>query len=163
MPQGWTLVNDGEIELRAFLGPADIVLTSSLGSDSITLQLQLNASPTLELASSDPETVTTTAGLTILTASQPGDIAYVLGSLSNVPTSLPGLASVDLGNGGLALLILDVRVINGTNGYEETTVPLAGVPLPPGTKLFVQAAVIDGTTLALPAVSTNLQVGTIAP
>ncbi len=164
-PPEWALISNTQITARVGfqtkLGPIDITVTDPDGSATTQVTIQANPSPTIELSGSDPGFVLTATGLKIYSASQPGDIVYVLGSLSNVPTVLPGLINSAIGNNGLALKLLDVRVINGTTGYEITNVPLVGTGLPPGTKLYVEGAVVDGLTLSLPAMATNLQTATL--
>ena len=88
---------------------------------------------------------------------QPGDLVYLLASLSPNPTLIPGLVSLDLGSGGLALIQLPIQVIPASDGFVTTSIPITAVPA--FSSFYFQAAVIEIAAPSLPAPVTNLQFG----
>ncbi len=144
------------------LGDLDLKLSNIFGSSTTQITVELVSSPTVDLTASDPGLVFSSNGLDIYTASQPGDLVYLLGSLSDVPTVIPGLVDLDLGNGGLAINILGLFNIDPVKGWNRTEIPLLGVGVPFGARIHIQAAIIEALAPALPASSSNLEVSTMA-
>jgi hypothetical protein len=156
---------EGDSQVRIFWtpngepGPIDIVLTDNLGSDTATVLLELNDTPTLDLANSSPAFILSAIGLQSRVGAQPGDVVFLQGSVSNVPSTLPGLVSLDLGNNFSELVDLGSLLIVPPSGVIEVTTPLPGGLT--GLNVYVQAAVVAAPDYLLPAAVTNLETGTI--
>lgn len=162
-PPEWFV--DSDSQMRLFIGPQDnlgaleIEVTDDLGSDTANLTISVNVPPVTDLANSAPSFILSALGLTTRVGSLPGDIVFLQGSVSNQPSVLPGLVSLDLGANFTQLVDLGSILVVPANGVLEVNTPLpSGLN---GTTIYVQAAVINGTTLAFPAQSTNLETGTI--
>lgn len=140
------------------VGGGVVTLTNPAGSTTFDLNPVLNTSPVLNLVNSDVlSSFPGSVPVEILVGAQPGDIVYLLGSLSNVPTLLPGLVSLSIGNGGLSLFQLGVQVVQPAMGFVSTTVSIQ--PVPPFSPFYFQAAVIEAALPSLPAPTTNTQSG----
>jgi len=88
----------------------------------------------------------------------PGDVALVQGSPSLLPTSLPGIVDLAIGNQAASLFLLGAPLI-GLSGYTHWTVPMAG--LPSGLGLHVQTATLAlAAGYVLPSTPSNGQSGT---
>ena len=156
---------DSDTQLRLLVGPQstlgqiEIEVTDDLGSDTANLTIAVNVPPALDLENSDPSFILSALGLKSRVGSVPGDIVFLQGSTSNLPSVLPGLVSLDLGNNFTQLVDLGSLLVVPANGVLEVQTPLpSGLT---GLAVYVQAAVVNGTTLALPATVTNLESGTI--
>ena len=156
---------DSDSQLRLLVGPQDslgqidIVVTDDLGSDSVSLTIAVNVPPALDLENSDPSFILSALGLVSRVGSIPGDIVFLRGSTSSVPSVLPGFVSLDLGNNFIDLVDLGSLLVVPPSGVLEVQTPLpSGLT---GLAVYVQAAVVNGTTFALPATATNLESGTI--
>ena len=162
-PPMYVVIDDATLTfalpLASQLGPIPIVLSSPAGSASTSIEVEANATPVVELKNSDPGFLFQTLGLQLTLGGNPGDIAVVIGSPSALPTTLPGIVDLAIGNNGTSLFVLGAPLI-GPAGYTELTVPMAG--LPAGLTLHVQtAALLLSTAYALPATASNVQSGTI--
>ena len=164
-PPEWILVDDSNLTVQVSpqdtLGPIDIRVTNTFGSTTTQVTIDPVSAPVVDLVGSDPGFLFTATGLIIRSASEVNDLVYVIGSLSNVPTVLPGLVSLDLGNNGLAINILNILNVDPVKGWNEINVPVAGVGLGTGSKVYVQLAVISALSPSLPALTSNLQSGTV--
>ncbi len=162
-PAEFNVVDDGTLVMQVApqttLGTKVIEVTNALGSDTAQFAVSFNLAPTLELIGSDPGFQLSAVGADILVGSLPNDIVYLLASVSNQPSVLPGLVSLGIGNNFLKLIDLGVTTVSPASGYTRRLIPLAGVPV--GTQFFVQAAVISSVLSVLPAVETNVQSGTV--
>lgn len=163
-PPQFTVVSDSELRVQIFpqqsLGPIEILVTDSQGSDSASVQILPNSSPTLDLGQSDPGFLVQLVGLEMWVGSSPGDLVFFLASPSNQPTLLPGLVDLDMGAGATQLFLLSSGTVSATSGYAYYKQPLSG-NMPLGLKLYVQAAVFELASGTFPLTATNLQVGTI--
>ena len=163
IPPAYFLENDSLIRIfwkpEGEPGPIDIVLTDNLGSDTATVLLELNDTPTLDLANSAPSFILSVLGLESRVGARPGDIVFLQGSVSNVPSTLPGLVSLDLGNNFTQLLDLGSLLVVPSSGVVEVNTPLpSGLT---GLTVYVQAAVVAAPDYLVPAAVTNLEVGTV--
>jgi len=164
-PAQWAIVNDSTLTfsmpIASKLGAVSVDVTNPFGTANTSVNVVVNASPTIELKNSNPSFLFQAIGLELVAGGNPGDIAFLLGSPSLLPTPLPGLVDVPLaiGNNFSSLFILGSPVI-GAAGYTEVTVPMSG--LPTGLAIHVQSAhLFLSTGYALPATAANVQSGTI--
>lgn len=163
LPPEYFLDSDSQIRIfwepQGEPGPVDIVLTDNLGSDTGTVQVQLNKAPTLDLKGSSPSFIVSIVGLEMRIGAQPGDVIFLQGSTSPVPSSLPGLVGLGLGNNFTELVDLGSLLVVPSSGVVEVTSALPGGLT--GLALYVQAAVVQAPDYLLPAAVTNLESGTI--
>jgi hypothetical protein len=73
-------------------------------------------------------------------------------SPSGLPTSVPGLFELEIGNNLTQLIVLQTLLV-GPQGWVETSFSLSGLPF--GTELFFQAIEFNPLTGALPVEATN--------
>lgn len=141
------------------LGPINIELISTGGTTTTTLNVVPNVPPVLDMLNSDPGILLQTNGLTLTVGSSPGDLVYVIASPSAVPTTVPGLVDLAIGNNGASTFILATPTIGASGIFEKT---FALPSLPPGFQIHAQAAVLlSANGYALPATTSNVQTGTI--
>lgn len=91
----------------------------------------------------------------------PNDLYAIAFSPDLIPTAIPGLFSVDIGNGGLSLFPALSGSLNPTNGVEEFF--FTGISAPSGQAIHFQGITIDFASLALPATSTNVSSALVFP
>lgn len=147
-----TVVNDNTLTV-------DLGIADDLGAVPVSINTLggtgngfLNVVPADNVLSSSP---TIDVGMLHLDiGGTPGDLYAVAYSTDLIPTVVPGLFSVDIGNGGATLFPSLFGTLNATNGVEEFF--FTGVPGIQGSSVFFQGVTIDGTTLALPATATNV-------
>ena len=140
------------------LGPQTVVISNALGSDSATIQVATNTTPALELVDSTPGVLDSQGSAEIFVGAQPGDLVLLYASDSLIPSTLPGVVELGLGNGFTQLADLGIFVVDGTTGYVHFTAPLSLVQTL--TELYVQAVVLS-PSLALPAAVTNVETGIV--
>ena len=85
---------------------------------------------------------------------KPGDFYAVALSPDLLPTSVPGLFSVDIGAGLTTLTPILFGNLNGTNGVEEFH--FSGIGGISGTFFYFQGITLDATTPTPPWTSTNV-------
>ena len=165
-PADWTVVDDLELRLtpaqHATVGTQTVTLASDSGSDTAEYSVGFNlGGPVLDLVDSDPGLLFTATGMTVYAGGFPGDVVYLMASVSNVPSVLPGVVSLDLGNNFLDVIDFPSKPVELTTGYAEWQI---GLPpnVPMGLPVYLQGAVLSGILPTLPATSTNLESGTIA-
>lgn len=163
-PPAWTIQTDSLLTFTPtqpeLLGAQTVTLVTGLGSVDTSFDVvptPLGAS--LDLVDSDPKFLLSAFGLRAYLGAPIGWVAFLTASPSPVPTVIPGLVTLDLGNGILELVNLGARVIDPATGSAFWEFPLPAT-LPTGLKLYVQAAIIDPATLATPLATSNLEVGT---
>ena len=137
------------------LGTQDLVVTTPLGSASHPVTVTAPTEPVLNVEDGE-EFWFNSDSIDVRVATQPGDLAFLFVSLSDLPTAVPGVLDLQIGGGlaGLAQLALLVGDGAGLASYE---VPLA--PLPIQVTFHLQAGVLPIDTLALPLVPTNTAMG----
>jgi hypothetical protein len=94
-------------------------------------------------------------GPAFVLGSAPGDLFALLVSLDLIPTTLPGLVALDIGNGGSSLFSSAFGIVPA-NGTLPLAFPPPMMTLPNGLKAYFQAAVLDGATLTLPLGAINV-------
>lgn len=98
-------------------------------------------------------------GVIIIIGSTPGDVGFLLLSLSNQPTVIPGLFSLEIGNGLQSLFSIGTVLVPEQGPIE------VGFPSLPGQEqpydLFLEAVFIDPLTLLYPLADSNAQQVTV--
>lgn len=162
-PPQFFAINDSQIQFTmptvSKLGPVTIDVVGASGTTQTTINVVPNSPPVIEMAASDPSFIIQSSGLTLTASGQPGDIVYVVASPSNLPTNLPGIVDLAIGNQYTSIYILGIYAI-GPAGLVKQTYPLSG--LPSGLKIHAQTASLLGANgFALPATTSNVQTGTV--
>ncbi|MEM7308465.1 MAG: S8 family serine peptidase [Planctomycetota bacterium] len=137
----------------------DLGIAEQLGSVPLTiingsgvLSDFLNVVPADNVLATSPTIDLGTLFLNI--GGQPGDFYAVAFSPELIPTEIPGLLSVDIGNAAASLFPLLFGNLNTANGVEEFV--FNGIPGITGTLFHFQGVTLDAATLALPWRSTNV-------
>ncbi len=165
LPPSWSVNSDTQITIfdlpqQDSLGPKTIELVTHGGTATVSHTIVANfAEPVLDLLLSDPAFLISALGIQAYVGSLPNDVAILAVSTSNLPSVLPGLVSLDIGNNFTEVFNFGTQTIDPTSGYAFWSVPLQPA-LPIGLKLYVQAVVIDGAFPVLPVTTTNVQSGT---
>jgi hypothetical protein len=157
IPAPFTVVNGSTITFdppnAPFLGAVTVKVKDGPASASTLLTYQANPTPTLQAGTGDqPFTFITLAGLDITCAATPGDVFVVLASLSNLPSVVPGLFSLDIGN-NLASIFLIAQPVIAANGIASFHIPTS---LPPVTTFYLQGLKVS-PTFTLPLPDSNVQ------
>ena len=158
IPSPYTYVDSNTITFdppdAPLLGLAVVTVKNGSTSASQLVTFVHNTEPALQAANGeDPVTVLTAGGLPLKCAGTPGDTFLVLSSLSNLPSSVPGLFDVGIGN-GLTSLFLIGQVVIEADGVTDLNIPLVNIP--PVTTFFVEGLTIDGA-FSLPLPDSNTQ------
>mgnify|MGYP002628516306 CR=1 FL=1 len=141
------------------LGTVTIDVTNTHGTTQSTIQLLANASTTVELKNSLPGFLIQGLGLQTVLGGQVGDIVILAASPDLLPTSLPGIVNLAIGNNYSSLFILNTSVIP-SSGYANVTIPMTGLPI--GLSIHTQGAGLSlSSGFSLPASGSNVQSGTI--
>jgi hypothetical protein len=162
-PPQFTVSNDNTLSfsmpLVTKLGTIDIDLVNASGTSQTTIQVVSNTVTTVEMKMSEPAFLFQGIGLETVLAGDIGDIIVLLGSTELLPTNLPGIVDLAIGNNFTSLFILNTSVIPA-KGYVEVVIPMSG--LPSGLQVHTQGAgLLLSNGFALPATPSNVQTGTI--
>jgi hypothetical protein len=162
-PPEYTSPNDNTLiisfPLQDHLGPIEIKVTNASGTSTTTVNVIANTSPTLDLIGSNPGFLFQGIGMQNICGSAIADLFILVGSPELIPTVVPGIANMAIGNNYNSIFILGSEFIP-PKGWVEIITPMAG--LPTGLQLHVQGAVLTGLSLyTFPTVPSNVQSGTI--
>jgi hypothetical protein len=161
-PPQWSVLNDTQISatvpLLTSIGAQSVVVSTATESDSADLTLVYASSPTLDLLNSDPGFLINGLGITCRMGGNPGDLAFLCVSPDLLPTSVPGLFDLAIGNNLLSLTYISLYVVDSVKGYTEVHFPIS-TPVPFGTKVHFQFANYNFFT-GFPLPGSNAQSGT---
>lgn len=162
-PAAFAIPNDNTLTLSmplvSKLGAVAIDVTTAAGTSSTTIDVVANASPTVDMLMSDPSFLIQGLGLQVTLGGHPGDILFLEASPSLLPSTLPGIVDLAIGNNFTSLFLLASPVIPA-EGYKSLSFPLAG--LPAGFKIHAQAAaLLISNFYKLPTSMSNVQTGTV--
>lgn len=139
----------------AQLGPATFTVRDADGLHAANLAVTVAPppGPVLQLALGNPiGVVPSQDGLDVLLSGTPGSQQLFLYSVSNTPSVLPGIVSLDLGNQFAQLFTVGTFAVDPVQGWTALHFPLAGAPF--GLTLFAQTVELTPT---LPVPASNLQ------
>lgn len=157
-PPQFTVVDDQTITfdmpLVSQLGPVDITVDTPGGSASATIDVVAPDPPALDLFTSGGFLLSVT-GTTATMGSDPGDLMFLVFSLDLVPSVLPGLFSLDIGNNFTSLFTIFEGTVGGA-GYVQVDIPVSSGH--PGLEVHFQALAFQGS---FPLPESNVQTGTI--
>jgi hypothetical protein len=161
-PAEFQTLSDNRIDIVTWplvgqLGPVNVTVVA--GAASVTSQITVieNSPPAIELVGSSPAFLFNATGINFTVGAGPGDVAFVFLSGSNLPSNLPGLLSLGIGNNFSNLFQLTTLSI-GASGHAGLSLSVSGVPT--STTIYMQTAVWDVSAGVLPLVSSNVQTGT---
>jgi hypothetical protein len=164
LPPQYSIVSDTQLTLQfpivSKVGPVTIQVVSPLGSANTSVTVVYNTAPTLELLFSNPTFILQFLGFDIYVAGGFGDTAFLVGSTSLLPSSLPGIAEFGLGAGLTQLYFFGSKQISAFSGWARFQLPLSG-NLPTGLQVHFQAGLLRFLNPTLPLSMTNVQSGTI--
>ncbi len=128
-PSRYTFVNSTTITLDmpqvSSLGSVPVRVDDGALNDTLSITVFAPSAPTLQVGNGEIATsnqVPSAMGLDVIYAGPPGEFHYVLGSSSNVPSTIP-LVSLCLGNAFSDLNAIASGVV-GAAGYNQVNVPL---------------------------------------
>jgi subtilisin family serine protease len=124
--------------------PMTLVSGSGTAVDTLEVEAQnvLATTPTIDLGQ-----------MQLYVAGPPNHFYALAFSPQLIPTVVPGLLSVDIGDQGQSLYPIAFGNLNATNGVEF--LQFTGIPGITGTQFHFQAVTLDDVTLTPPWISTN--------
>ena len=139
------------------LGPVPVEVTAPLGTASMPFTYGVPPQPLLVL----PGIVISIAdGLVLRAGAKPGDVVFALVSPDLVPTTLPGLVNLWIGNGGATLTLLATLPIPA-KAWTEFTAPVP--PALQGEQFHFQGAVLTPSAPSFPLATTGIVTRTVWP
>lgn len=164
LPPEYQVINDTTMTVQVgpqpTLGSQSIEVTNATGSTTSSFAVAATVPPALDLTNSAPGFLVTAIPAEIFVGSLPNDLVFLQASGSNLPSILPGIVSLDIGNNFLDLIDLGIWTVDQISGYVRVEVALPN-DLPTGTTFYVQAGVLSSFFPTLPVDVTNVQTGTI--
>lgn len=162
-PPQYTVVSDTELTVqvgaRDSLGAVALDLSDAGGTVSTNVTIVPNSTLTVDLEASDPSFIIQGLGLRAYVGAPASHYCWLTFSHSPLPSTLPGLVDLDLGNNFFELFVLWEGSVNPSKGYRLfNSGPVSGFAL--GTKLYVQAASISLISPSFPLFVSNREVGT---
>jgi hypothetical protein len=138
-----------EMPLVGALGAQPIALTTYLGSTTGSLQVVAPADPVFAVS---PGAVLNGQSITTLLGSSPADFAFVFASFGGGASELPGLISLDIGD-GFANLVQIASYGVPAKAWTQQVYPIVG--LPAQATIYLQAALLRAANPVLPLVESN--------
>ena len=165
LPASWSINSPTQITIEppqsTTLGVQTIEVVTPFGTDTDSYSVVANVfEPVLDLEMSDPSFLITALGIQARIGSIPGNLAILAVGTSPVPSFLPGLVNLDIGNNFTEVFNFGQKTVESTSGFASYSIPLNG-NLPIGFKLYVQGLIITQGIPVLPLPTTNVQTGTI--
>lgn len=144
------------LPLLPLLGDVPVVVTTPFGSDEVTLTVTEPAAPVLNI-NNGQELWFPGQEVQVKLGAGAGDVAFLLASFTAGPTSVAGLADLDIGAGNPAgLVLVEAFALDqgGTTGFSFSVDPLAS-----GVTFFFQLAVFDAESASFPLLPSNVAQG----
>lgn len=161
-PPQYTVVNDSTITIKSFpfskLGPIFIRIQNPSGLASTSIDVTPVTAPLIDMVPSDPAFWVQATGLKCYYACDPNTWLYLIASPSNVPTVIPGIVTLDIGNNLLAAALLGFFAIDPVKGWGVFSTPVpSNTHFATGTILRMQAVVYPVLAPTVPFDVTNVQ------
>jgi hypothetical protein len=149
------------LQLQSPLPLSGLTVELISGSQVVTVQVPVdfNAQPTIHLVNGDPTFLLTLLPLEVYLGGAPGDLAVLFGSLTPLPSSVPGILELQIGAGLSDLYYLEPYLVDPVLGYGKLTADLGLLPI--GLRLYFQAAYLHAAAPALPLTPSNVESGTV--
>ncbi|MEO0653127.1 MAG: hypothetical protein AAFZ65_20795, partial [Planctomycetota bacterium] len=157
------IVDDNTITFNVLppfeLGTKTIEVTEGIDVGSIDIDVVHPGVPRIDLVNSVPGVLITFNPMQVYLGSEPGDVHFLLVSLSDQPTTVPGLLDIGIGNNATNLFVLGDFVVDPVNGFTLAEFPLLG--LAGGTTFYLQSVVFSAASPGFPLEASNIEVGAI--
>ncbi|MBM3976812.1 MAG: hypothetical protein FJ299_07460 [Planctomycetes bacterium] len=158
-PANYSVVSDTTITIALpmldVLGLVEVIVVTPGGADTASFTVLANDPPGIELETGGTGFLTTFGGATLTIGAPVGNWAFVAVSPENLPTVVPGLFALDIGNNFTSLLYKGA-VIVPAKGWDQKFYSLTGVT--PGLTLHFQVLSVD-PLLGLPGDASNVSSG----
>jgi hypothetical protein len=165
LPAQYTIASNTRIDIpwspKSKLGAVTIRLTNPGGSVETSVNVTANSSPTIDMVPSSPATWVQAAGLKVHLAGPTTKLFYLVASTSPLPSVVPGLVSLGLGNNLTNHVLLGVFGVDPLKGWTLVQIAPGSTQLPFGTQVLMQAVLVDTTNSVAPFPVTNLQSVTV--
>jgi len=160
-PLEFTVVNDNQITLNlpllSQLGQLELELVSTLGTNSIFVDVVAPPDPVLRLGSGmQPEAMNSLAPHILRMGGHPGNVTFLWVSGSDIPTPVPGLFNLDIGNFATNLFYMGAFTIE-PKGWVEAAYQFNGLPF--FTPIYWQGVEYDVVSPTFPVPATNIAEG----
>lgn len=160
-PLTFTTIHDQRIQFQmpnvTTLGMVDIEINGVNGTTTAQIEVVPAPIPALELGEGNvPETINSFAPSTLTMGGQPGNAMFLWGSIVAEPSDVPGLFSLDIGDGLTNIVLIGAYILDGS-GQASISLPLSGLPF--GLLLYFQGIEYDTVSMTLPAPETNVSTG----
>ncbi|MCZ6596045.1 MAG: hypothetical protein O7B99_00235 [Planctomycetota bacterium] len=153
----WSFVDETLIKLDMpqvdHLGAITVTVQDGIYQDSVVAEIVVPAAPVLQLGTGgSPSIVIQSQGIDVTVSGVPGSSHIVGVSLSNQPSSIPGVVDLLIGGDFTSLFEIGTFTIDPVQAWTQVHFPLGG--LAPGTTFYGQSVDL---TLPVPLATSNLQ------
>ncbi len=158
-PEDFSILYDHQMSFRvpllSRLGDVDFTVTSGFGTgEPATVTVEPPPTPRLGVDYESEPWVSRQAGLPLTVGASPGDLVLLCYSPDPLPSSLPGIVDLEIGNGFTSLDLFWTFVL-GDKAWEAQTFPLTGVGL--FTTWYLQGGVLLSSTGTFPLETTDMR------
>jgi hypothetical protein len=160
----WSFAASGEITFSmpqvGQLGSVDVAVAGPGGADVIQITVEACDPPVLDADPSEPALLANGATQGFTAASEVGDLVFVIGADNDLPSIVPGILSVGLGDGLTDFFVIAQGVVPA-QGWIAWTFPVSG--LPAGASFFSAVVAFPGEGADLLEASDPVQHTVVAP
>jgi hypothetical protein len=164
-PAQYTITSDTRIDIpwtpKSKLGAVTVRITNPGGSVDTSVNVTANTTSTLDMVPSSPAQWLQAAGLKAYMAGPTTRLFYLVGSTSPLPSVVPGLVSLGLGNNLTNYVFLGVFGVDPIKGWSLYQIAPGATHLLSGTQVLMQAMLVDTASPVAPFAVTNLQSVTV--
>jgi hypothetical protein len=160
IPSPYTIVNSTTITLDpplpTALGTVNVKVENAFGSSTSQITYQQNPTPALQAGSgNEPVTFTSFSGLELTFGGTPNATHFIGFSVFNLPSVLPGVVNLEIGNNFTNLFQLGGGILIGPAGWSKVTFP-SSPALVPVTTFFLECISFEPVPV-LPLPDSNKQ------
>ncbi len=163
VPPQFAIINDFlmTVNLTAPLTVGTTTIELQQGADSVEVDIPVgfNDEPAIDL-NGIGNVLFSAVPIEVEMGGQPGDLHFLLLSLTLQPSSIPGLLDIGIGANLTDLFLLGTFPVNPTTGSANFSVSIAGA-VSPGTTLYFQSVVLSTSQPFGPLISSNIELGTV--
>jgi hypothetical protein len=160
IPSPYTFVSSTTITmdppLPTALGSASVKVSNDFGSSTSQITYQQNPTPALQAGNgTEPVTFFSFSGLEMTFGGTPNATHFIAFSVSGLPSVLPGVVTLEIGNNFTNLFQLGGGILIGPAGHTKLTFP-SSPALVPGTSFFMECVSFEPPPV-LPLPTSNRQ------
>jgi len=158
IPSPYTVVSSNAIlfsmPLVSKLGLVPITVTNAAGSATTLINVTANQIPAVEINTGDQPVPLFSffGGATVTMGSSPNSTVILTASLDRIPSTVPGLLNLGIGNNFSSLFVLGFHPVP-LKGWTQTTIPFSGLAAP--TNIYWQTIALPGVPGPFP--TSNVQ------